>query len=293
MKRFTLYLMNIKGYTVLRDFVERFSAEGIESVIASRDAHLVDDYYDKMRGFCEQNDVAFCDRKDPAPAKPAAYAFAVGWRWLIDTEAELVVTHDSLLPRYRGFAPLVNHLINGEGSIGVSALFAAAEYDRGAVLAQRSIAIDYPIKISEAIEKIRPLFSETVLEVAAKIIEGKALVGTAQDESKATYSLWRNEDDYRIDWTRDAAAIRRMIDAVGSPYKGAKTVAKGRVVRVLDAEEVKDVIIENRDPGKVIFVEDGCPVVVCGKGLLKLKAAEDDEARTSCLPFPSFRIRFS
>jgi methionyl-tRNA formyltransferase len=113
-----------------------------------------------------------------------------------------------------------------------------------------------------------------------------------QDESKATYSLWRDEADYRIDWTKQATMIRRFIDAVGFPFKGASCVVDGKVLRIAEAEEIADVIIENRDAGKVIFIQDGKPVVVCGQGLLKIHGLYD-ELGNSMLPFARFRSRFT
>jgi methionyl-tRNA formyltransferase len=53
--------------------------------------------------------------------------------------------HDSLLPKYRGFAPLPNALINGEREVGVTALFASEEYDMGDIVCQRRLAVEYPM----------------------------------------------------------------------------------------------------------------------------------------------------
>jgi methionyl-tRNA formyltransferase len=73
---------------------------------------------------------------------------AVSWRWLIDHPAEqLIVFHDSLLPRYRGFEPLVTSLVNGETRIGVAALFGASEFDTGDVIVQSATASRIPSRL--------------------------------------------------------------------------------------------------------------------------------------------------
>ena len=66
-------------------------------------------------------------------------------------------------------------------------------------------------------------------------------------------------------------------------------------MRILGAEEAPDVTVETRDCGKVLFVRDGQPLVVCGKGLLKITDAhlEEDGRTTPLLPLTKFRIRFT
>ena len=99
-------------------------------------------------------------------------------------------------------------------------------------------------------------------------------------------------DDYRIDWHDSADKIQRFVDAVGIPYQGAEPLAGEVLARVLDTEVVADVPIENGVTGKVIFVQDGCPVIVCGKGLLRLKRLEHADSAESLLPLARFRTRF-
>jgi methionyl-tRNA formyltransferase len=130
------------------------------------------------------------------------------------------------------------------------------------------------------------------VEVTRTILAGRSLNSQPQDETAATYSLWRDEDDYRIDWSRDAASIRRFIDALGYPYKGASSELDGVLVRILDAVPEPEVQIEQRVPGKVIFVRDQQPVVVCGSGLLRLLDVRDETGAESLLPLRKFRSRF-
>ena len=77
-----------------------------------------------------------------------------GWRWLLPSTEKLIVLHDSLLPRYRGFNPLVSQLIDKEERLGVTAFFASDRYDCGDIINQPSIKVSYPLKINEAIERV-------------------------------------------------------------------------------------------------------------------------------------------
>ena len=183
-------------------------------------------------------------------------------------------------------------LVNGEDRIGVTALFATGEYDRGRVIGQSSTPIEYPMKVQRAIDLVSANYAELVLRIAGTLAAGDALEATPQDETRATYSLWRDEDDYFIDWAWAADRIKRLVDAVGHPLQGAAARLDGRVVRVRECEVVEDVRVENRSPGKVIFVRDSLPVIVCGSGLLRLTDVVDDESKKSVLPLPRFRCRF-
>ena len=287
----TLFLMTEKGYRVLEAVSARYP-EAIDRVVSCRDAHVDQDFYDEIQTLCETKGIAFEDRQDVSEVT-SSHAMAVSWRWLINLpETELVVFHDSLLPRYRGFAPLVAALVNGDERIGVTALFAADNYDQGDIIAQLQASITYPIKIQAAIELLIDCYCQLAMEISDKIVEGSALTGTPQDDTQATYSLWRDDDDYAIDWSQTATRIKRFIDAVGVPYAGASTNLADRKARVLEAEVVSDVGIEHRTPGKVIFMESGSPVVVCGQGLLRITDLRDVPTGNSLLPLSTFRLRF-
>jgi methionyl-tRNA formyltransferase len=291
--KISFFLMNEKGYRVLLELIR--NEKKIAEVVCSKDKNLVNDYYKEIKELCENNDISFFDRNDNFDDQITAdYIITIGWRWLIKGQLQdkLIVSHDSILPKYRGFAPLVNMLINGENEIGVTFLFASDEYDCGNIITQKIRKINYPIKINKAIEIISELFFDSIMEIYSIIERGETLPSNLQNESKATYSLWRNENDYLIDFQKSSKEIKRFIDAVGEPYLGASAFIKNRKVRILDVETLDDKVIENRDVGKVIFMKDGKPVIVCGEGLLKINELINDDDRTSILPLDSFRIKF-
>lgn len=284
----TLYLLNKKGFTVLSTLCREDSFKKmIYAVVGAKDKGNYEDHYQEIKKLCQENSIPFYDRSTTFKNK-STYSIAVGWRWLIFTENKLIVLHDSFLPKYRGFSPLVNMLINGENKLGVSAIFASEKMDEGEIITQESIEISYPIKIMDAIAVVAPLYGKIVCSIFRKIKGNKELSSVPQNESEATYSIWRDEDDYFIDWKQEAEDIKRFVDAVGYPYGGARTqIRNGAVIKVLDCEVV-NLHSEIKAPGKLIFKEND-PIFLCGRNAVKLTKVVDLENKP--ISFEGFRIR--
>ncbi|MEM3068191.1 MAG: formyltransferase family protein [Thermoplasmata archaeon] len=287
----TFFIMGYKGYKVLDAFINKYGVKPISCVISERDINMENDYYKEIKELCFVNKVPFFNRKDTYELD-SKYSFAISWKWILYGINNLIIFHDSILPKYRGFAPLVNALINGESEVGVTALFANDFYDRGNIISQRKQKVTYPIKINDAIDLITKSYVDLVMEISEKILRQENIVAYPQNESLATYSLWLDEDDYRIDWSKDSYYIKRFIDSVGFPYKGALTTIDDKSFRIYDSVIFEDVPIENRSPGKVIFIHNHCPVVVCGKGLLMITKMVDNDTKQDVLPFKRLRVRF-
>ena len=288
---FSFYVMTEKGYRVLNDFIEKFSSSDIKYVVSDRDKTLEDDFYVKIKNLCVKENIQFYNRKDNKKLN-SNYSFAVSWRYIIREEPNLIVFHDSLLPKYRGFAPVINSLINGEKKVGVTALYANSDYDKGDIIFQESLKLNYPAKIKNVIKDLIPLYIKLMNKIVYSVKKGKSLPRLKQNDEKSSYSLWREEKDFLINWNDSSEKIIRHIDALGNPYKGAATYIKKELLRVLDAKLYNNLKIENRDSGKVIFLEEGCPIVVCGKGLIKINEMKDSHGN-SVLPFNKLKIKFS
>lgn len=292
--KISLYLMNSKGLFALERFIDHFSANAIEYVVSTRDENVKRDAFDDIMRIAKDNKIKFYEKKELPQVVEAdfcGYKLSIGWRWLIKNERNLIVFHDSILPRYRGFAPLVNSLINGEHQIGVTALLADEKYDCGAIISQRHVDITYPITIREAIELVEPLYFELMREIYNLLNTGQRLTFSYQDDSCATYSPWLDGDDYFIDWAWSAGKIKRFVDAVGYPYSGARARLGEDIVVINRAEEFTDVYVEMRERhvGKIIFMIDGSPVIICQSGLLKLIDITDVNGNTART---NFRSRF-
>lgn len=285
--------MSEKGYQSLVGIIESFGSEIIDFIVFARDKSVLEDYSTKIEELAAQNNIKAYEKSDRYIFR-SRYIIAISWRWLIpiNDESILITLHDSLLPKYRGFAPLVNQLINKEPELGVTAIVSDAEYDKGSIITQLKTKVNYPLRIKDAISKISILYVDVLKNVIQQVIEDNSLKTLPQDESEATYSLWRDEEDYRINWNSDAKEIQNFIYSVGYPYKGASTYIMNKKIRINNAVELNDLKVVNRDVGKIIFMDDNFPVVICGKGLLKITEATYDENGISIFPLKKFRIRF-
>lgn len=293
MNQLTLFLLNKKGYSVLQGLIEKLGPESIRLVVTAQDPGVQNDYSKEIENLCRSHDISVLDRKKFFSGSELGFCFAVGWKWLIKPYDQLVVFHDSLLPRLRGFNPLVTALINGHPSIGVTALWATEEYDQGKILLQKAVKVRHPLKIQTAIDLVIPLYVDMACRIGQKLVSGQKLTSKNQIHSKATFSLWRDELDYKINWSLPAKEIERFILAVGEPYAGALSHLNQTQVRILDCKLEKDLKIENRVPGKVFAITEGCPVVVCGKGLLRLTHVVDAVTGQSVLPLTQLKSRFN
>ena len=246
----TLFLLGEKGLFSLQS-LDKNATDTIEKVVIGTDKNVQNDYSTDIQNLCTQINITFTFDDTNVNSD---YLITIGWRKMIvvANHQKLIVLHDSLLPKYRGFNPLVTALINGDKTVGVTALFGTKEYDKGDIIAQESLSISYPITIQEAIEKVATCYA-ALLNVIFLKIKSNALTAIPQDHQKATYSLWRDQEDYFINWNSNAKKIIRFINAVGFPYEGAKFRLNNEIYTVLEAEETADVKIEKRTPGKVIF----------------------------------------
>lgn len=217
--------------------------------------------------------------------------FVVGWQYLFPTVTpSTVVFHDSLLPRYRGFAPTVTALVRGEGQIGVTALLPVDEVDAGPIVSQAAFEVTYPCTIKEALTRQASTMADMSKEIAQSWLSGH-ITAKEQDHSAATYSIWRDDHDFFIDWSWSADQVARFVAATGYPYDGAKTVLNGEAIRIRSASVVDDIVFEVRQPGKIWRIENNKPMVVCGSGMIWL----NDFSRLdgSALVIGSLRSRFT
>ncbi len=126
---------------------------------------------------------------------------------------------------------IVKALINKEKITGVTALLVAKKYDRGNILLQKSMEIIYPINIEREICRILYLYASLAVELIIKLNNGLiSRTGDPQKETDATYSLWRGEEDYRIEWNDAAVSIEHFKSCVSRPCRGAAAILDGRIV---------------------------------------------------------------
>ena len=176
-----LYVMGEKGLACLSEAIA-MASEGICNiafVTAARDASVQNDYFEAIKSAAR--DLRFSERQEFSETKVADMVFAISWRWLIPETGNLYVFHDSLLPKYRGFNPLVTALIEGDNEVGVTAIRANAQFDRGNIVGSASMPVAYPVKIERVISEISILYKRLLRQVVESSKNG-ALTESVQDE---------------------------------------------------------------------------------------------------------------
>jgi methionyl-tRNA formyltransferase len=289
-----------KGLEVLRE-IDRINAGFSLYVCTFKDVNVSEAFDDSIKEIATSVGYPVVSwktfRSDPIgflEHRGIGSILCIGWRYLIPDEAlehlngRIIIAHDSLLPKLRGFAPLPTALIIGEQWTGVTFLRAATGVDVGQILWQGRVPIGAQDTISDLVDKVTPLYIEGV----RRFLHGELTESIPQDDRQATYSIWRDEIDYRLDWSQDSARIERTIRALGPPYLGAQSTLAGELVVIHRAEEATDLNFAIRQPGKIWALDEvGRPTVICGRGLLKILSMTRNG--DSVLPLNKLRQRFS
>ena len=290
--KIALFLAGPKGANFLRNFR---SDAIVELVVSYPSKGLRQDAYGDIQSICRDKRYKFAARDDVRSENYASVGLVllIGWQWLSnEVDQRYVVFHDSLLPKLRGFNPTVTALIAGEAEIGVTAFSPiggnAAVADSGPVFSQEKLQIQYPVAIRAVYEQLAHAYSRLAERVVRAAAQGP-LSFSKQDESRATYSIWRDEHDYRINWAANAEVISRFVDAVGWPYIGAMSLLQGREIRIDRVETCRDLVFVNRCPGKIWSLAGRVPEVVCGSGMLRILEARESDG--SPVIFKSLRAR--
>jgi methionyl-tRNA formyltransferase len=169
--------------------------------------------------------------------------------------------HDSLLPAYAGFSPLIWALINGEKEVGVTAHMMDEDLDAGDIVVQRAVPVGPEDTATDLFHRTVDLIGPIVTEALDLIAAGRT-DWTPQDRSKASFFHKRSIEDGDIDWTWPAEDIARLVRAQSDPYPNAYTHYNGRRVRVLKASVSQG--IYGGTPGRVFIREGDGVVIVAG-----------------------------
>lgn len=285
-----LFIATEKGFTALKRLTRGKKSNRIGCVVTFKEIGVEKSWDIDIKDECELSNIPFYfwhDVKDilydVLKLHNITCAVAISWRYLIPVNINtylqypLIVFHDSLLPKYRGFAPTPTAIICGETNIGVTAIFANDEIDEGDIIQQKSINIPETMYINEIIGRQAQVSAELLEEIIQKIDLG-TIEGHQQNNDAATYSIWRNPDDCHIDWNKSAKDIYNFIRAVGPPYPGAYTLYESKKIILLRSEKIStDLHFCIREPGKIWRIKNNEPEIICGSGLLRITLAIDTD----------------
>lgn len=299
-----LFCLNTeKGYSVLKTIFDK-KPGNIGLVCSYPEWNVNINYGNKIKNYCFENDIPYLDWVDLKEnyvdyinLNAISGIIAIGWQYLIPIELNLlladkiIVFHDGLLPKYRGFCPLSTAIMKGDTNIGMSILYASEGIDEGEVILQKKTQISNSTYLQEAISLMSGLYSEGVVELI-EMINSNSVNPMKQDNSKATYCIWRNPEDCKICWNESSVNIYNLIRASGFPYQGAYTELDGDIIQIKKAEILDyDLNFEIREPGKIWKLEDGKPIVICKTGLIKITEAAK-KSDSSIFPIKKLRLKF-
>lgn len=169
--------------------------------------------------------------------------------------------HDSLLPKYAGFAPLVWALINGETEVGITAHLMDDELDRGEIVLQERVAVAPTDTTADLFNKTIVLFGPVTLAALEHMEHGTG-ERLAQDRSQASFFHKRCAEDSRIDWTWPAHDIVNLVRAQADPYPNAYAFHDGERLRIQSATVSRARC--GGTAGRIFAREGDGVIIVCG-----------------------------
>ncbi len=188
--------------------------------------------------------------------------------------------HASLLPRWRGAAPIQAAILAGDAESGITIMQMEEGLDTGPMLLREAVPITPRMTTSELHDALSAMGARMILEALER-----APAPVPQPEEGVTYAAKLTKEDGRLDWQRDAAALDRQVRAL-NPWPGTFFSLGAEQIRVLAAEPVD----RRGEPGRVI----GDAVIACGDGALRLirlqrpgRAAMEAEAFLRGFPLPA------
>ncbi len=175
--------------------------------------------------------------------------------------------HYSLLPKYRGAAPVAWTVIQGEEKSGVTTMTLVEKMDAGPILLQEEIAVA-PDETTASLEaKLTPMGARLLLETLRRLEEGSA-TPTPQKEEEATYAPMLKKEDGEIRWTDPAALLERRVRGF-YPWPSAYTFLRAKILKIHRARVIATG--PAAAPGEVVKADRGGFWVATGQGFLSLE----------------------
>lgn len=289
------------GLLALQRLLERLPAGCVQAVLCPDDRADARNVYEGFEALAHQYGLPLhlVQRTEEAIELIRRFqphtALVHGWYRLIPVAQfpaiDFLGFHFSPLPRYRGNAPLVWQIINGERRLGVSFFVLSEGMDDGELVDQRFFELAAHEDVAHAIDKANQLVLDMLDDFLPRWQAG-AVVRRPQPQEPASYCGMRTPEDGHIDWRGTAETVHNFIRAQAHPYPGAFShLADGRIVRFWKAD------IEPRTfygvPGAVVDLGADGITVACGVGALRIRHAElEGETLASARALRSLKVRF-
>jgi methionyl-tRNA formyltransferase len=196
----------------------------------------------------------------------AAYGLILPQPVLATPRHGCINIHASLLPRWRGAAPIQRALLEGDLQTGISIMQMDAGLDTGALISARVVSIDPRDSAATLTERLAAVGAEAIVDTLIRLqCDGR--VDALPQEDGASYARKISRDDAAIDWQASALAIDRQVRAL-DPVPGAFTVLGGKQIKIWSSEPEAGHFVS---PGAVVRADGGSLVIACGEGALAVR----------------------
>ena len=192
----------------------------------------------------------------------AAYGQYVPTKLLNAPTHRAINVHASLLPKYRGAAPIHYAVLNGDEKTGITIMYMEKEMDAGNIISQREIAINDEDDTGILFEKLSLVGRDLLMDTLPAIFAGEN-ESIVQNEDEVTFSPMISKEQEKIDWTLTAREVFNHIRAL-RPAPGAYTILEDQRFKIWAAEVVED--NTSAEPGTIIFADTKEMYVACGEG---------------------------
>ncbi len=175
-------------------------------------------------------------------------------------------THASLLPAYRGASPIQHVILNGDKETGVTIMKIDEEMDHGPIISNVKIQISNDDTFESLSQKLAISGAKLLIKIIPDYIYGK-IKPIEQDHSKATYTKIIKKEDGKIDWSKSAGEIERMMRAF-YPWPTTWAIWNNKILKIIEADIAGG---NNHEIGKIFLINKKELAVKCGDGNLIIK----------------------
>lgn len=237
-----------------------------------------------VRLFCEQNQIPFeapdklkdesliarVKSLNPDFFAVSSYGKIIPSSWLTIPKQLALNVHPSLLPKYRGAAPLNWPILNGDDETGISIAEVTSQLDAGDIFYQKRIPLSEEMNSESLSSGLAELSKEALMTVFSQI-ETKTLSRTPQIEAASTYARKLTKEDGRIDWKKSAAEISRLARGL-LPWPGAHSVFRDEPILILKAK-TETLSGSPLAPGQITEIDkNGLLKIQTGEGILAIES---------------------
>lgn len=185
--------------------------------------------------------------------------------------------HGSLLPAYRGAAPINWAVINGESKTGITTMFTDVGLDTGDMLLKKELVIGPDTTVGELHDKMAVLGAEVLKETLVELRKG-TLERIPQEDNASTYAPMMSKELGLIDWNKTAREIHNLVRGT-DPWPGTYTFIGGGRMRVWKTSLVPEAADSSRSNGEILKVDDEGILVKCSDENLLIREVQFDSSK--------------